>query len=45
VMLFLKSPVMRVSAYDTVLPLPKLEDYYMPSVEKIRRAIADVTRY
>jgi len=45
VMLFLKSPVMRVSAYDTVLPLPKLEDYYMPSVEKIRKAIADATRY
>ena len=45
VMLFLKSPVMRVSAYDTVLPLPKLEDYYLPSVEKIRRAIADATRY
>ena len=45
VMLFLKSPVMRVSAYDTVLPLPKLEDHYMPSVEKIRKAIADATRY
>jgi pyruvate dehydrogenase E1 component beta subunit len=45
VMLFLKSPVMRVSAYDTVLPLPKLEDYYMPSVEKIREALADAMRY
>lgn len=45
VMLFLKSPVMRVSAYDTVLPLPRLEDYYMPSVEKIRKAIADAMRY
>jgi pyruvate dehydrogenase E1 component beta subunit len=45
VMLFLKSPVMRVSAYDTVLPLPRLEDYYMPSVEKIRKAIADVMKY
>jgi len=44
-MLFLKSPVMRVSAYDTVLPLPRLEDYYMPSVEKIRKAIADTMRY
>lgn len=44
-MLFLKSPVMRVSAYDTVLPLPRLEDYYMPSVEKIRKAITDVMRY
>jgi pyruvate dehydrogenase E1 component beta subunit len=44
-MLFLKSPVMRVSAYDTVLPLPRLEDYYMPSVEKIRKAIADAMRY
>jgi len=45
VMLFLKSPVMRVSAYDTVLPLPRLEDHYMPSVEKIRKAIADVMKY
>jgi pyruvate dehydrogenase E1 component beta subunit len=44
-MLFLKSPVMRVSAYDTVLPLPKLEDHYMPSVEKIREAIADAMKY
>lgn len=44
-MLFLKSPVMRVSAYDTVLPLPRLEDYYMPSVERIRKAITDVMRY
>jgi len=44
-MLFLKSPVIRVSAYDTVLPLPRLEDYYMPSVEKIRKAIADAMRY
>lgn len=44
-MLFLKSPVVRVSAYDTVLPLPRLEDYYMPSVEKIRKAIADAMRY
>ncbi|HXX80488.1 MAG TPA: alpha-ketoacid dehydrogenase subunit beta [Thermodesulfovibrionales bacterium] len=44
-MLFLKSPVMRVSAYDTVLPLPRLEEYYMPSVEKIRKSIADAMRY
>ena len=44
-MLSLKSPVMRVSAYDTVLPLPRLEDHYMPSVEKIRKAIADVMKY
>jgi pyruvate dehydrogenase E1 component beta subunit len=44
-MLFLKSPVMRVSACDTVLPLPKLEDHYMPSVERIRSAIADAMRY
>ena len=44
-MLSLKSPVMRVSAYDTVLPLPRLEDYYMPSVEKIRKSIAEAMRY
>jgi pyruvate dehydrogenase E1 component beta subunit len=43
--LYLKSPIMRVTGYDVVIPLPKLEDYYIPSVERIRRAIEEVMKY
>jgi pyruvate dehydrogenase E1 component beta subunit len=43
--LYLKSPIMRVTGYDVVIPLPKLEDYYIPSVERIRRAIDEVMKY
>jgi len=44
-MLYLKAPIMRVTACDAVLPLPKLEDYYMPTVERITRAIEEVMKY
>src|SRR3989339_1164580 len=36
-MLHLKAPIMRVTGYDVVLPLPKLEDFYIPTKEKIIR--------
>jgi len=44
-MLSLRAPIRRVTSYDVVLPLPKLEDYYMPTVEKIRGAIQEVMKY
>jgi len=44
-MLYLKAPIVRVTGYDVVMPLPKLEDYYMPTVERIRRGIEEVMRY
>ncbi len=44
-MLSLKAPIMRVASYDVILPLPKLEDYYMPTVEKIKGAIQEVMKY
>ncbi len=44
-MLYLKAPIKRVTGYDVVIPLPKLEDYYMPSVERIRRDMDDVMKY
>ncbi len=44
-MLHLKAPILRVTAYDVVLPLPKLEDHYLPSIEKIRKAIETVLQY
>jgi 2-oxoisovalerate dehydrogenase E1 component beta subunit len=34
-LLSLLAPVARVTGYDTVIPLPRLEQYYMPSVERI----------
>jgi pyruvate dehydrogenase E1 component subunit beta len=43
--LHLKSPVIRVTGYDVIVPLQKLEDYYLPSVERIRKAIEEVMKY
>ena len=34
-LLSLLAPVMRVTGYDTVIPLPRLERQYMPSVARI----------
>jgi 2-oxoisovalerate dehydrogenase E1 component beta subunit len=31
----LLAPVIRVTGYDTIIPLPRLEQYYMPSVGRI----------
>jgi len=43
--LYLKAPILRVTGYDVIIPLPKLEDYYLPSVERIRKAIEEVMKY
>jgi pyruvate dehydrogenase E1 component beta subunit len=34
-LLSLKAPVLRVAGYDTVMPLPRLEGYYVPNVARI----------
>ncbi len=44
-MLHLKAPIVRVASYDVVLPLPKLEDHYLPSIDKIRKALETVLQY
>jgi pyruvate dehydrogenase E1 component beta subunit len=44
-MLHLRAPVIRVTGYDTVMPLPKLEDYYTPTVERMRKALNEVMKY
>jgi pyruvate dehydrogenase E1 component beta subunit len=41
----LRAPVLRVTAPDVVLPLPRLNDNYLPTMEQIRTAIDDVMRY
>jgi pyruvate dehydrogenase E1 component beta subunit len=43
--LYLKSPVLRVTGFDTVMPLPKLEDHYVPTTERIRKALSEVMKY
>ncbi|MFZ5997880.1 MAG: alpha-ketoacid dehydrogenase subunit beta [Nitrospirota bacterium] len=44
-MLSLKGPILRVTGPDVVVPLPKLEDYYAPSVERIRKALEEIMKY
>ncbi len=43
--LHLKAPILRVTGFDVVIPLPKLEDYYIPTVTRIRRSLAEVMKY
>jgi len=41
----LLAPVMRVTGYDTIMPLAKMEKYYMPSVDKIVTAANKVMEF
>jgi pyruvate dehydrogenase E1 component beta subunit len=43
--LYLKAPIIRVTGHDAVIPLPKLEDHYMPTVERIRKALNEAMKY
>lgn len=41
----LLAPVMRVTGYDTIMPLYRNEDYYMPSVERILVTVNKVLEF
>jgi pyruvate dehydrogenase E1 component subunit beta len=41
----LRAPILRVAAPDVVMPLPKLEPYYLPTTAQIDRAITEVMEY
>jgi len=41
----LKAPIQRVAGFDAVLPMPKLEKYYLPNVDKITKAINKAMSY
>ena len=43
--LHLRGPVLRVAAPDVVMPLPKLEEHYLPNAAQIARAVDEVMRY
>lgn len=38
-LLNLKAPILRVTGYDTIMPLYKLENYYLPSPERVNATI------
>jgi pyruvate dehydrogenase E1 component beta subunit len=38
-LLYLEAPVERVTGFDTVMPLPKLEKFYLPDVGRVVHAI------
>ena len=39
------APVQRVTGYDTVMPLPRLEAHYMPSVDHVLAAVKSALEY
>ena len=43
--LHLQAPVVRVTGFDTILPLPHLEKYFLPNAEKIAKAIERVMAF
>lgn len=44
-MLYLKAPIMRVTGYDAVMPLARLEEYLIPSADRIKEAFGEAMKY
>ncbi|HLC69373.1 MAG TPA: transketolase C-terminal domain-containing protein, partial [Candidatus Bilamarchaeaceae archaeon] len=44
-LLELKAPVERVTGYDVITPLPRLEDYFQPDTGRVIRAIEKVMQF
>lgn len=44
-LLNLRAPVERVTGFDVVFPLPKLENYYLPNVERISQAVERIMSF
>jgi len=44
-LLELEAPITRVTGFDTVVPLPKLEKYYYPDANRIAKAIKKVAEF
>ena len=43
--LYLEAPVRRLTGFDVPMPLPKLEDYYLPDAERVARAVKEVAAF
>jgi pyruvate dehydrogenase E1 component beta subunit len=44
-LVYLEAPVERVTGFDTVMPLPKLEKFYLPDAGRVVRAIDRVMNF
>lgn len=44
-LMFLKSPVERVTGYDTIVPYARLEKFYLPSENQIQEAVQRVMEF
>lgn len=44
-LLYLKAPIERVTGYDIIVPLPKLEDYYFVDEKRIAQAVEKVMNF
>jgi 2-oxoisovalerate dehydrogenase E1 component len=42
---YLKAPIKRVTGFDTVVPLAKLEDHYVPNKDRVMKAASDLVGY
>jgi pyruvate/2-oxoglutarate/acetoin dehydrogenase E1 component len=41
----LEAPVKRVTGYDVPVPLPRLEDHYLPDAERVANAIKETAGF
>jgi pyruvate dehydrogenase E1 component beta subunit len=44
-LVYLEAPVHRVTGFDTVTPLPKLEKFYLPNAERVMEAVNRVVNF
>ena len=44
-LLNLNAPVKRITGFDTIIPLGKLEDYYLPDEKKIAKGVLEVMKF
>jgi len=44
-LLSLMAPVKRVTGFDTVMPLPRTEEYYMPNTKRILKCVRELIEY
>jgi 2-oxoisovalerate dehydrogenase E1 component len=42
---YLKAPIKRVTGYDIPIPLARLEDYYIPSKDRVMKAALELVNY
>jgi pyruvate dehydrogenase E1 component beta subunit len=43
--LYMRAPVERVTGFDTPVPMFALEDHYLPSADRVVKAIEKVTQF